>query len=589
MPLTVTRHTADRAVTIPLSELDSPTLLRLAGDGLIEAQQELLHRDGGLTKRAKRGLPADVDDATLAYLHTLFDVEGVERFDTAVTALTKGKEGPYGRWKARHLIRWYERGEGAGRVLWGTPGDFDRCVALAGRFMRLDQAKGFCNLRHKGALGFYPATHAAMERGKLPGRRKLKKARRAHLAKVGPKGYVHNWIYVGPNPLIGGEVRHPKYGRGIIIQKTKTRVTAHFNNGEQISFQYKKETPGWEHFTERAEPKPRKTAAKGGYTGPRWKDPPGRAAEIREWRKLVADQSIEEYIPIGMDEASPEYVAEFDRRYRARMRRDELRYHRLPPEVIDHYGQEEMIDRHTEDFRQEYHPEVSMATLKTRMTDHARKVFAEGRVAVRVPPARLERALARGRFTTQHETNRSHGMNDPTTRAQFEQGVWGLPLDLDPKKRPVYGYLLYDEQGPMRVTGGRAGRSGGIEGDALSQYGRVQVVLKPSIRTRTTAMYGDSLSLRQTGRPAPVDNPDWRAFTPHSGWGMSNGEQGLGRNPRDLGFQRFSYVEAQIHGGVTVDDIEEVILPPGATAALKKKLDQAGVKWRALLREGVRQ
>lgn len=50
---------------------------------------------------------------------------------------------------------------------WGTPGDFDRCVAMLtvkGK-MTPDQAKGYCNLRHHEALGFWPAQHAEMEKG----------------------------------------------------------------------------------------------------------------------------------------------------------------------------------------------------------------------------------------------------------------------------------------------------------------------------------------------------------------------------------------------------------------------------------------
>lgn len=62
---------------------------------------------------------------------------------------------PTGEWKARHLIRWYERGPGAALIAWGTPGAFDRCTKIAGKHMRPDQAKGFCNLRSKGATGRY--------------------------------------------------------------------------------------------------------------------------------------------------------------------------------------------------------------------------------------------------------------------------------------------------------------------------------------------------------------------------------------------------------------------------------------------------
>src|SRR5580692_13036113 len=53
-------------------------------------------------------------------------------------------------------------------IAWGTPGDFDRCVAqvtVHGK-MTPDQAKGYCNLRHHDALGIWPAQHAKEERGK---------------------------------------------------------------------------------------------------------------------------------------------------------------------------------------------------------------------------------------------------------------------------------------------------------------------------------------------------------------------------------------------------------------------------------------
>lgn len=64
------------------------------------------------------------------------------------------------------LKEWYVHGGGAAKIRWGQKGDFSRCVRIAGKHMRPDQAKGFCNLRHKDALGYYPATHAKMDRAK---------------------------------------------------------------------------------------------------------------------------------------------------------------------------------------------------------------------------------------------------------------------------------------------------------------------------------------------------------------------------------------------------------------------------------------
>jgi SPP1 gp7 family putative phage head morphogenesis protein len=51
---------------------------------------------------------------------------------------------------------------GADAVAWGTPGDFDRCVAAVEPHLG-EGAKGYCNLEHHRALGYWPAQHAEME------------------------------------------------------------------------------------------------------------------------------------------------------------------------------------------------------------------------------------------------------------------------------------------------------------------------------------------------------------------------------------------------------------------------------------------
>jgi HK97 family phage prohead protease len=58
------------------------------------------------------------------------------------------------------LHQYWVHGEGAAKIRWGEPGDFDRCVLHLGKYIRDPQ--GYCNLAHHAALGFYPATHAAM-------------------------------------------------------------------------------------------------------------------------------------------------------------------------------------------------------------------------------------------------------------------------------------------------------------------------------------------------------------------------------------------------------------------------------------------
>lgn len=57
------------------------------------------------------------------------------------------------------LHSYWVHGEGAAKIGWGKPGDFDRCTAELGKYIR--DAAGYCNLAHKAATGVYPAQHAA--------------------------------------------------------------------------------------------------------------------------------------------------------------------------------------------------------------------------------------------------------------------------------------------------------------------------------------------------------------------------------------------------------------------------------------------
>jgi 2'-5' RNA ligase len=91
---------------------------------------------------------------------------------TAVDKSASDKANPTGEARAAKLIAWFNAGAG-GKIKWGTPGDFDACVRIAGKHMTPDQAKGFCALRHRDATGHRP--------GKAPAERKVHKAGRLAL------------------------------------------------------------------------------------------------------------------------------------------------------------------------------------------------------------------------------------------------------------------------------------------------------------------------------------------------------------------------------------------------------------------------
>ena len=59
---------------------------------------------------------------------------------------------------AQALIDWYNDGAD-GQIDWGNPGDFDACVAVAGKY--IDDPEGFCNLRHQDAVGGPPGSEDA--------------------------------------------------------------------------------------------------------------------------------------------------------------------------------------------------------------------------------------------------------------------------------------------------------------------------------------------------------------------------------------------------------------------------------------------
>lgn len=74
----------------------------------------------------------------------------------------------------------------------------------------------------------------------------------AGLLKVGPKGYVHGWIYVGP-PSSGSRVLHPEHGQGQVTRAGSRTVGVQFDSGAYHAFEHAPGGKAGEHFTSRAE------------------------------------------------------------------------------------------------------------------------------------------------------------------------------------------------------------------------------------------------------------------------------------------------------------------------------------------------
>lgn len=87
--------------------------------------------------------------------------------------MVAGKEAtPSDKRNTDRLHAYWARGQGSIRLAWGTPGDFDRCVAAVGKYM--SDPKGYCAKMHHDVLGYWPATHAAMDHAATKAAKKAK-------------------------------------------------------------------------------------------------------------------------------------------------------------------------------------------------------------------------------------------------------------------------------------------------------------------------------------------------------------------------------------------------------------------------------
>lgn len=63
---------------------------------------------------------------------------------------------PQDKRDADRLARYWTSGEGAAKIQWGTPGDFDRCVIELGKHVPPSIVKGLCSNYHLRATGARP-------------------------------------------------------------------------------------------------------------------------------------------------------------------------------------------------------------------------------------------------------------------------------------------------------------------------------------------------------------------------------------------------------------------------------------------------
>jgi TP901 family phage tail tape measure protein len=191
------------------------------------------------------------------------------------------------------------------------------------------------------------------------------------------------------------------------------------------------------------------------------------------------------------------------------------------------------------------------------------------------------------RYKSVFETKKSNAGDTEKDRAYAEQKLFGLPQDIDPSKRPTYGYMFKEERGQrfigrkkslFEMLSGKKKRSldrsayqnifknstSSLMNEKTFRYGNAAMILKNrNIKNRTTFTYGDSYnrSLDRFGTPAKL------------------GTRNKDRIKQSYTSKDKDFFEAQIMGGFTLKDVKRIVVTePQLIPTLQEALRQQGLK-----------
>jgi hypothetical protein len=152
-PMTYKREDAkwvkDEQILTQMKSATPPPVVPLDADVL---QDVLKQVDGIITA----SIPLPVEDLSFMVLFGP---------NPEVMAIIAAGGADRNRGNAEKLRRYWVHGEGAAKIRWGQGGDWKRCVRHLSKYMGV-RAKGYCQLRHKEALGIYTSTHAKRDRAR---------------------------------------------------------------------------------------------------------------------------------------------------------------------------------------------------------------------------------------------------------------------------------------------------------------------------------------------------------------------------------------------------------------------------------------
>ena len=215
---------------------------------------------------------------------------------------------------------------------------------------------------------------------------------------------------------------------------------------------------------------------------------------------------------------------------------------------------------------------MSTTKLKEVVNKKLMKEFKQVQVLIRVPEKKIESLLQSGRFKTFFETHTSQGMKNVQIRKDIERKLFGYESRMDVTNRPVYGMINNGKN---------------LNNIEAENYGSIIVKLKPKIKSRTTFVNGDSIHETAEGyvgtfTPEPLLKPTYKSVN------FTFGLETVHDTPKQLldyvikhrvKIHGDGYTEAQIHGGVTLSDVQTIYFKNSPNKGITEFLNENKIKW----------
>lgn len=192
---------------------------------------------------------------------------------------------------------------------------------------------------------------------------------------------------------------------------------------------------------------------------------------------------------------------------------------------------------------------VTPEVYEQRVKDALKELMDGKPIQMQFPSGLADQLLESRRFKTQFETGSSGGILDTDERSLGEYLGLGLPRNLDPSLRPVYGYVK-SYRGQERGVG--------------RTFGDLTFVLKDEVRQRAGYTAGDSLYGFRSGFvvSSPIDEVKLESMGVSTRYlheyAKLKGTMGAQKAAKQV-FDYLEYIEVQIRDGVKLSDIKTLI------------------------------